>query len=311
MNKLICIVGPTGIGKTKLSLALAHYLETEIINGDAIQIFKDVDILSAKINKEEQEGIPHYLIDELNINETFDVARFKKEATIIIDKINKKGKIPILVGGSGLYVKSLIYDYTFNQVEQRTDEFSLKYESMTNSELFEYLTSIDKESAKILHPNNRKRVLRAIEIYEVNKISKTELHNKQRKELVFNTLIIGLNTNRDILYEMINNRVDKMLTMGLLAEVQKLHTSYPNANYQAMQAIGYKELLPYFSNEITLDEAIASIKQNSRRYAKKQLTWFKNQMCVTWLDSDVNNFDNTIKQAQKLVKDFINNDRTI
>lgn len=308
MDKVICIVGPTGIGKTKLSLALAHYLNTEIINGDAIQVFKQVDILSAKIPLEEQEGIKHHLIDCIDISESFDVARFKKEAGAIISELNKQNIIPILVGGSGLYVKSLLYDYTFDQVAQRDNNIIDKYKDYSNEQLFSYLKTIDEDSALILHPNNRKRVLRAIEIFEVNKISKTDLHKKQKKELEYDALVIGLNTQRDVLYDLINKRVDKMLDEGLLNEVENINKAYPLENYQAMQAIGYKEFIPYLQGEIPLKQAIEDAKQNSRRYAKKQLTWFRNQMNVSWLESNIEDFDQTINEAKKIVKDFIENE---
>ncbi|MDL2212332.1 tRNA (adenosine(37)-N6)-dimethylallyltransferase MiaA, partial [Erysipelotrichaceae bacterium OttesenSCG-928-M19] len=204
MDKVICIVGPTGIGKTKLSLALAQELASEIINGDAIQVFKEVDILSAKPTHEEQSLVKHHLLDYLEVSENLDVAQFKRQATSIIKELNVKNKIPILVGGSGLYLKSLLYDYNFNQIEQRNDATMLKYQDYSNEALYNHLVAIDAKAASILHPNNRKRVLRAIEIFENNKITKSEFISAQEHKPVFDVLIIGLAMPREQLYERIN-----------------------------------------------------------------------------------------------------------
>ena len=308
MDKVICIVGPTGIGKTKLSIALAHYLNTDVINGDAIQVFKEVDILSAKATKEEQDGIKHHLLDYLNVNETLDVATFKEEASTLIKNLNKEDKIPIIVGGSGLYLKSLLYDYTFDKITERQSDIITKYQNYSNEELYSYLEKIDLPAARILHPNNRKRVLRAIEIYEISKVKKSDFIAQQKHELEFDALIIGLEMPREKLYDRINLRVDKMVEDGLVTEVKNLHEKYHDQNHQVFQAIGYKELLPFIDKEVTLSEALDKIKQNSRRYAKKQITWFKNQMDVNWIESDIENFDDTINKAKNIVKDFMTNE---
>ncbi|MEG0283831.1 MAG: tRNA (adenosine(37)-N6)-dimethylallyltransferase MiaA [Erysipelotrichales bacterium] len=306
MDKVICIVGPTGIGKTSLSIALAKYLDGEIINGDLIQMFKEVDILSAKPSIEEQSGFKHHLLDFLCVEENYDVARFKKDASKLIEEINNKGKIPIIVGGSGLYIKSLLFDYKFDDVKQRASNINEKYESYTNEELFDYLKDVDEKTSSILHPNNRKRVLRAIEIYETSGKAKSEHLDKQEHVLEYDALVIGLNNEREIIYDLINKRVDKMVNIGLVEEVESLYKKYNTFEYQPFQAIGYKEFRGYLEDDIELEIVLDKIKQNSRRYAKKQLTWFNNQMDVNWLISNIDDFDKTINDAIKLVEDFIN-----
>lgn len=302
MEKVICIVGPTGIGKTKLSIALAKALSTEIINGDAIQIFKEGDILSAKASLEEQDGIKHYLLDEKDLDFSLDIATFKKEASTLIQQLNARNLIPIIVGGSGLYLKALLYDYELDQIKSKSQETELKYQDYSNEELFALLESLDAKAASILHPNNRKRVLRAIDIYENNEVSKSEFINQQKHELVYDALVIGLKMERAKLYDLINQRVDKMMDLGLLQEVEQLALNYDlNSNYQLFNAIGFKEFKPYLMQKQSLQEAIDKVKQNSRRYAKKQITWFNNQMDVNWLEVDINNFDKTIEQAKELI----------
>ena len=311
MNKVICIVGPTGIGKTRLSLMLAKYLKTEIINADAIQVFKEVDILSAKATKEEQAEVKHHLLDYLDLDENLDIASFKLAATQLIEKLNQQGKIPIVVGGSGLYLKSLLYDYNLTKIKGRTGDVSLKYQTFSNQELFAYLNKIDAKAAEKLHANNRKRVLRAIEIFEDNQVTKSEFIDRQTHQLEFNALIIGLIMPRDLLYERINERVEIMIKNGLLTEVRNLHEKYHDSNYQVFQAIGYKELVPYLNEEESLANCVVKIKQNSRRYAKKQLTWFNNQMPVHWLLSEPDNFEKTVISAKKIVKEFFDDGTTI
>ncbi|WP_423364527.1 tRNA (adenosine(37)-N6)-dimethylallyltransferase MiaA [Mycoplasma sp. P36-A1] len=302
LNKVICIVGATGIGKTKLSIELAKYLNTEIINGDSIQVFKEGNILSAKASLEEQEGIKHHLLDCFELEKRFDIAEFKKQADILINDINKKGKIPIVVGGSGLYIKALLYDYKLDNIKEKSQDVELKYQELDNNELFEYLKEIDLEASLPLHPNNRKRVLRAIDIYENNDVKKSEFINKQNHEMVYDALVIGLTMERTELYNIINLRVDKMLNLGLLKEVEDLTKRYDiNSDFQLFQAIGFKEFIPYINQELDIETAIEKVKQNSRRYAKKQTTWFNNQMKVKWINVDVEDFNNTIKEAKKLV----------
>lgn len=311
MEKVICIVGPTGVGKTKLSIELAKYLNTEIINGDAIQVFREVNILSAKVTKEEMSNIKHYLIDLNEIDEYYDVASFKKDASKLISDLNKRNIIPIVVGGSGLYLKALLYDYDFINVSKRDDDFLSKYQDYTNEQLYEHLTKIDPDAASILHQNNRKRVLRAIEIYETSGSIKTEHLNKQSHTMIYDALVLGLNVERNVLYNKINQRVIKMMEDGLYEEVKSLYDKYHPSTYQALTAIGYKEWIPYFNNEIDLNETIEKIQQNSRRYAKKQMTWFKNQMDVVWINTNYDNFNITIEDAKNVVEEWLNAKNTV
>lgn len=311
MEKVICIVGPTGVGKTKLSIALAKYLNTEIINGDAIQVFKEVNILSAKVTKDEMQGIKHYLIDINEIDNYYDVATFKKDASLIISELNKRNIIPIIVGGSGLYLKALLYDYNFSDVNKRDDNIALKYQDYSNEELYEHLQEIDYKASEILHPNNRKRVLRAIEIFETSGDIKTNHLEKQTHSMVYDALILGLNVERELLYERINKRVIKMIDDGLYEEVKTLYDKYNPNQYQALTAIGYKEWIDYFDKKIEFDKVVELIQQNSRRYAKKQMTWFRNQMDVTWIDTNYECFDKTIEEAINKVEEWLNGKNTI
>ncbi|MDR1782522.1 MAG: tRNA (adenosine(37)-N6)-dimethylallyltransferase MiaA [Bacilli bacterium] len=306
MNKIICIVGPTGVGKTALSLALAKQFNTEIINGDAFQVYQEMNILNAKPTKEERRIVKHHLVDYLKISDSLDIASFKEEATKIINSLFKDNKIPIIVGGSGLYLKSLLYDYQLNDLKGRNKDKLKKYDNYTNEEIFKLLEEVDLDASKKLHPNNRKRVLRALEIFDENNIKKSDFINKQNHQPLYDILFIGLTMERELLYQCINNRVDKMVNNGLIDEVTTLYHKYNNCNYQALQAIGYKEFIPYFNNEINLEDAIDKVKQNSRRYAKKQYTWFNNQMEVKWINVDINDFKKCINEAISLVRGFIN-----
>lgn len=277
---ILAIVGPTGVGKTKLSVALAKYYNAIIINCDAMQIYKDMNIGTAKITEEEKEGVTHLLFDKCSLDEEYSVYDYQKDARKLID--NNKEKNIILVGGTGLYLKALLYDYKF--LEPKEED----YEKFTNEELYEMVKK-DNPSSDI-HINNRRRLISYL------KIPKTTNSNKK----IYDATIIGLTTDRDKLYNIINNRVDKMLDMGLEKEAKELFIKYPNSR-ALNTAIGYKELNMYFNNQITKDEALDLIKKNSRHYAKRQYTFFNNQLDVKWFITDYNNFDNTING----VKDYI------
>lgn len=289
---VICIVGPTCVGKTKLGIELAKKLNGEIINADSTQIYKGLNIATAKVIEEEKQGIKHHLIDIKDINDDYTVYDYQRDCRLKIEEITKKGKIPILVGGTGLYVKAALYDYRFEKEGNINN-----YDDISTSDLYDKLKNIDINSN--IHPNNRKRIIRALNYFQnTNKpLSSKEKTNK----LLYDVVFIGLTTDRNVLYEKINNRVNIMIKSGLLEEAKKIYDT--NIRSKAvMTPIGYKELFPYFDNIITLEEAIELIKQRSRRYAKRQYTWFNNQMNINWFNVDFDNFDNTINE----VLNFIN-----
>ena len=288
---VICIVGPTGVGKTKLSIELAKLLNGEIINSDSTQIYKGLNIATAKVTEEQKEGIPHHLFDIKDITEDYTVFDYQKDAREKLENILERGKTPIVVGGTGLYINALLYDYKFEQEKDNNE-----YLNYSNEELYKMLKEIDNNTP--IHPNNRKRIIRALNHY--NNTGKLLGHQKNNK-LLYDTIFIGLTTKRDILYEKINKRVDKMIEDGLVEEAKKLYNS--NIRTKAvMTPIGYKELFEYFCSNITFEKAIDLIKQRSRRYAKRQYTWFNNQMNVNWINVDFENFNNTVKEAIKIIK---------
>ena len=293
MKTVIVIVGPTGVGKTKLSIELAKKFNGEIINADSTQVYKGLDIATAKVTDEEKEGIIHHLIDIKDITEDYTVYDYQKDARRCIDDIIKRGKTPIIVGGTGLYIKAVLYDYRFDIEKKNIDN----YDEYSNEELYTKLLEIDPNTE--IHMNNRKRVIRALNYY--NETNKPLSSKEKTDKLLYNTIFIGLTTGRDKLYTQINKRVDKMLKDGLLDEAKKIYDS--NIRTKAvLTPIGYKELFPYFNNEKSLSECIEKIKQNSRRYAKRQYTWFNNQMNITWFNVDFDNFDNSVKKVFDYIK---------
>ncbi|MEH7525851.1 tRNA (adenosine(37)-N6)-dimethylallyltransferase MiaA [Bacillus sp. JJ1503] len=291
-EKLVVLIGPTAVGKTKLSIELAKRFNGEIISGDSMQIYKGMDIGTAKIKKDEMEGIPHHLIDIKDPKEPFSVAEFQELVREKISEISLRGKLPMIVGGTGLYIQSVIYDYHFSDAPSDDDFRQMlekKAEAEGNESVHLELSKVDPESAERIHPNNVRRVIRALEVYHCTGKTINELQENQKPELMYNTAIIGLTMDREILYQRINTRVDLMIKEGLLEEVERLFNQ-DIKDCQSIQAIGYKELYEYFSHSISLEEAISQLKQNSRRYAKRQLTWFRNKMNVDWFDlSDVVN----------------------
>lgn len=288
---LVVIVGPTASGKTELSIELAKQINGEIISGDSMQVYKQMDIGTAKVTNEEMDGIPHYMIDILNPDDSFSVYDFKLRAQALIEDITSRGKIPIIAGGTGLYIQSLIYDYPFDdetvskEVEQKTHLQLQKLELLTNQEVHDYLATFDPQSAKDIHPNNRKRVLRAIEYYLNTKKLISSRKKVQQFTENYDTLLIGIEMSRKTLYSRINKRVDIMLGHGLFNEVKNLvEQGYEST--QSMQAIGYKELVPVVNGELSIDQAVETLKQHSRQYAKRQLTWFKNKLTVQWFNRE-------------------------
>lgn len=279
---IICICGPTAVGKTKLSIELAKKYDAEIINFDSVQVYKKMDIVSAKVTPEETEGIKHHLIDIIDYNDDYSVYDYQKDARVIINDLINKGKNIILVGGTGLYLKATLYDYKFLSEDEVPDI------NLDNKELLNAIYSMNPDSK--VDSNNRRRLIREY----IN--LKTGVDNKKGNNLLYkNVYFIGLETSRDILYDRINKRVDIMLQNGLLEEAKyfykKKHTK------GVMTPIGYKELFKYFDGELTKEEAIDLIKKNSRHYAKRQFTFFRNQFNIKWFETDYNDFDNTIKNV--------------
>lgn len=290
MKDIIVIVGPTGVGKTKLSIELAKYLDAEIINGDSVSIYKDLNIGSAKPTIEEQENIPHHLIDINDINDLYSVYNYQIDSRKIINELQSKNKNIIIVGGTGLYIKSALYDYKFNEEKNNND-----YNNLTNLEIFNKIKEINKDID--IHINNRQRLIRCL-----NKLENKEELTKNKDIPLYNFKIIGLTTERNTLYNRINKRVDNMIDNGLLDEVHNLKKHYETSKI-LNSAIGYKEFINYFNKNKSLEEIIEEIKKNSRHYAKRQYTFFNHQMPVEWFDVDFNNFNNTINKAI----DYINN----
>lgn len=291
MSKIICIVGPTGVGKTKLSIELAKIYNGEIINADSTQIYKDLDIATAKIKKEEMQGIRHHLLDIRDIKENYTVYDYQKDARECIKNILNNKKTPIIVGGTGLYIKACLYDYKFDK-----ETIKIDYSSYTNEELYQKLISIDPKSN--IHINNRKRIERALNYYDINK---SPISKKEKTDvLLYDTIFIGLTTDRENLYDIINKRVDDMLDNGLLIEARKIYDT--NIRTKAiLTPIGYKELFPYFSNNKSLEECINIIKQKSRNYAKRQYTWFNNQMKINWFNTNYEDFNKTVEEIKKYI----------
>ncbi|UAY71448.1 tRNA (adenosine(37)-N6)-dimethylallyltransferase MiaA [Bacillus paralicheniformis] len=290
MNKtkppVIVLIGPTAVGKTKLSVMLAEHLNAEIISGDSMQIYKRMDIGTAKIKEEEMNGVPHHLIDIKEPTESFSVAEYQEIVRQKIAEIGRRGKLPMIVGGTGLYIQSVLYDYSFTE-EASDPEFRAEMEALSDKRGAEYVHCLLKErdpgAAKAIHPNNKRRVIRALEIFHTTGKTMSEHMEGQRKELLYTTALIGLTMEREVLYDRINSRVDQMMDEGLLNEVKQLYDENIR-NCQSVQAIGYKELYAYLEGRASLEEAVETLKRNSRRYAKRQLTWFRNQMDVAWYD---------------------------
>lgn len=291
MNKIIVITGPTGVGKTKLSISLAKKLDSEIINADSMQIYKDLNIGTAKITNEEKENVLHHLFDIKNVDEDYSIYDYQLDARKKIEEINNRNKNIIFVGGTGLYLKSALYDYKFNEEQQKTD-----YEDLSTEELYQELLKLDPNTT--IDRNNRRRLVRAINYYQTN--NKPISDNKTNK-LLYDTIFIGLTTDRDKLYNIINKRVDVMISKGLIEEVKYFYDKKVYTK-PLTSGIGYKELYKYFNSEITLEEAIELIKKNSRHYAKRQYTFFRNQMNIKWFNVDFDNFNNTINEVYEYIK---------
>ncbi|MBB4823848.1 tRNA dimethylallyltransferase [Sporosarcina luteola] len=302
---VIAIVGPTASGKTALSVDLAKRLNGEIINGDSMQVYKGLDIGTAKIKKEEMGGIPHHLFDIKNPSEEYSVADYQADVRGCIEEISSRGKQPIIVGGTGLYIHAVLFDFRFT--EQAGDPYvrsSLEKEASQRGSyaLYDKLQQLDPESAEKIHPNNTRRIIRALEIIEVTGKSKMDHEQGKGDRPLYPHLIIGLDLPRELLYERINWRVDNMMDQGLLEEVKTLWNKGIRET-QAVQAIGYKEIYRYLDGSLSMEEAIELVKKNTRNYAKRQLTYLRNKLQISWFDASESR-NELINGILTLMKDY-------
>ena len=299
MKKVVVIVGPTAVGKSSAGVKIAKDFNGEIISGDSIQVYQGLDIGSGKVMDEEMENIIHHNIDILDAKQQYSVANFQYDSRNLIDEISNKHKLPIIVGGTGLYIKACLYDYVFSEQE----EYDLsKYQSMSNEQMYEMLEKLDPNSLKTIHVNNRQRIIRALSMAE-NGVIKSDVIDKQNKEMLYDALIIGLTADRGLLYERINQRVINMFNDGLEKEIDSLLQGGVKFSDLSMQGIGYKEWKEYYDQQIELGDVMQQIQVHSRQFAKRQYTWFNNQMDVNWLDINDNEF---MVKLNRLVGDFIN-----
>lgn len=289
MQDIIVIIGPTGVGKTKLSIELAKKIDAEIINGDSVAIYKGLDIGSAKPTISERENIPHHLLDIRKPEEDYSVFDYQKDVRNLIEELTKKNKRIIIVGGTGLYIKAALYNYEFKEGTTYNE-----YENLTNKEILNKIKEYNDEVD--IHLNNRKRLIRLL-----NKYENEEVISNKKDELLYPIKVIGLTTQRDYLYERINKRVDIMINNGLLDEINSLKDKYHNSRI-LNSGIGYKEFSDYLFNNKSLEDTIEKIKLDSRRYAKRQYTFFKHQFDTKWFDVDFNNFNNTIEEVYEYIK---------
>ena len=281
MKKVLAIVGPTAVGKTNFGIECANTFNGEIISGDSIQIYKGLDIGSAKPTKEELSQAKHYLIDIKEPTENYSVKQFQDLGREHIDKINNENKLPIIVGGTGLYIKALLYDYDFFEEAEQDNQ----YEDLTNEEIYDLLKQKDPKALESIHINNRKRLVRALNIFEKHNKGISQIKQDQEHKPIYDCLIIGLTTSREDLYNRIDKRIDKMVKDGLLEEIKGLLDKGITFDNQCMQAIGYKELKGYFDGSETLEKCIEQVKTNSHHFAKRQYTFFNNQMNIKWFES--------------------------
>lgn len=301
-TKIICVVGATASGKTDLAVKLAKAVDGEIISADSMQVYKNMPIATAVATKEEQDGVVHHLVEFLDADQTFSVADFVERAKVLIDEITARGRVPIVAGGTGLFVDSLVKNISFSEVGSNA-EIRNELAEKSNEELYERLLKLDANAAEDIHPNNRKRVIRALELC-MSGTSKTEQNeNSMLVDSPYDALYIGIGyKDRQKLYDRINKRVDLMLEAGLENEARQM---LGKQGLTARQAIGHKELQPYIDGKITLDEATENLKRETRRYAKRQLTWFRRNENINWLYADEMNRGELVKKAVDLAKNHL------
>lgn len=296
---VIAVVGPTGTGKTRLAIELAQKLNGEIISGDSMQVYREMDIGTAKATPEEQKQAVHHLIDIQNYDEPYNVRIFQEKCRQAIEDIISRNRIPILCGGTGLYIKAALYDYEFTE-EEENPELKSRMEKMDNEALVDFLKRNDPQALEKIHPNNRKRLIRAAMMASSSE-TKSERENRQEHQPVYDVLFIGLNAPKEIVDSRIEKRVDQMFEAGLADEVSRLFSDPKTWDYTSFQGIGYKEFRDWFASKKTLDEVRQAIAVHSRQYAKRQMTWFRNQMPVQWFD--LNKTDLAIEAAQNFIHD--------
>lgn len=290
MKPIIVIVGPTGVGKTKLSIELAKKMNAEIINGDSVAIYKKLDIGSAKPTREERKEAPHHLVDIKDPTEEYSVYDYQRDVREVIKDIDSRGKRVIIVGGTGLYIKAALYNYIFTPENTKQT-----YEDLTNEQILEKIKEYDSHIS--IHPNNRKRLIRTL-----NKYENGDNITSKKDECLYPIFVIGLTSLRSTVYDRINQRVEKMMDQGLLQEVLSLQEDYKNSRVLTT-AIGYKEFIPYFLGEDNLEKVIQKIQLNSRHYAKRQYTFFNHQLPVKWFKVDFDDFNKTIEEVIEYIKD--------
>lgn len=288
LEKIIVIVGPTGVGKTALSIALAQQLNGEIINADSLQVYQTLDIGTAKVTEQEANGVPHHLLDICSVEEEFTASDFKLQARAAIRDILSRGKLPIVVGGTGLYIEGLLFDFHFSGENSNDSAYrrekEKELETIGPMAMWEQLKTVDPQSAAVIHPNNTRRVIRALEVTHASG-KPFSSNSQQQKENVYHAYLIGLTTERTALYERINQRVTTMDESGLEAEAKQLYEIVRGTDAQSIRGIGYKEWIPYFEGQESKENVLEKIRQDSRRYAKRQLTWFRNRMeGIHWYD---------------------------
>ena len=304
MKPLIILTGPTAVGKTELSIALAKSIGGEIISADSMQVYKFMDIGTAKIRPDEMQGVPHHLIDILEPDEAFNVAMFKELAKATVEEIYSRGHVPIVVGGTGFYIQALLYDIDFSEEDSNVSirkELEDIVEERGAEFLHELLRKVDPESAEQIHANNVKRVIRALEYYRMHG-EKISVHNaaERRKKSPYDFLYFVLTNDRKVLYDRIEKRIDKMIEEGLISEVDNLLKKGYDSSLVSMQGLGYKELIPYLKIECSLEEAVYILKRDTRHFAKRQLTWFRRERDVRWLDKS------QLPSEEEILKDILN-----
>lgn len=308
LKDLIIITGPTAVGKTAASIGLAKAVGGEIISADSMQVYKHMDIGTAKITPEEMDGVNHYLIDELEPNQEFNIVKFQQRAKQAIGEISSRGHIPVIAGGTGFYIQSVVYDVDFDEESSGQDSYRARLCAMADdgrlNELHAMLAAVDSVSAENIHPNNVKRVIRALEYFHQTGVPISE-HNREqsKKESPYRFAYFVLNDEREALYERINRRVDKMIACGLVEEVRRLKEMGYDRSFVSMQGIGYKEILDFLDQKITLDEAVYMIKRDTRHFAKRQITWFKREKEVIWVN--IQDFDRNMEKVQAYMLDIL------